>query len=299
MSVRRVSYYCVLCGGSAAFLAWAITAVVGMQGIESDFLFATVLGGMVGLVTTTALGTFDSFRNTSPHQRMPRILTGLLFGFLGGIAGGILCDLITKVSLYLRFFGWTILGMAIGATLNIYDLLQAKMSGKPIGLAGRKARYGLIGGALGGSAGGLLFSLFDLTGFRDSVPRFTLAISLVVMGSLIGLLVGLAQIILKEAWVRVESGFRPGREFVLSKVETTLGRAESCDLGLFGDPSIDRVHARIHQQENSILLADAGSEGGTFLNNRRVTEPTKLYAGDFIRLGGSVLLFGEREKSTG
>jgi MFS family permease len=292
-------YNCVLCGAWAAYLAWAITAAAGMQGIESDLLFVTVLGGTVGLVTSAALGTIDSVFNTSPSQRLPRILTVMLFGFLGGIAGGILCDLVTKLSPYLRFLGWTILGVAIGATINAYDVLQAKMSGRPIGLAGRKFRYGLVGGALGGSAGGLLFTLLDLIGLRDSIPRFALAVSFVVLGSLIGLLVGLAQIILKEAWIRVESGFRPGREFVLAKEETTLGRAESCDFGLSGDPSIDRVHARIHQQEGSFLLADAGSEGGTFLNNRRVTQPTKLYTGDVIRAGGSVLLFGEREKSSG
>ncbi len=103
--------------------------------------------------------------------------------------------------------------------------------------------------------------------------------------------------ILHETWIRVESGIRPGREIVLAKAITTLGRAESCDLGLFGDPSIEQMHARIHQHGIAYLLADADSAGGTFLNNRRVTQPTKLYTGDLIRLGGSVLLFGERPKS--
>jgi hypothetical protein len=299
MAFGKTVYHGVLCGAWAAFLAWVITAAAGMTNIESDILFATVLGGTIGLITSVSLGTLDSLFNTSPNQRLPRILTVLLFGFLGGIAGGILCDLVTKLTPYLRFLGWTILGVAIGATINSYDLILAKMSGRPIGLAGRKMRYGLVGGALGGSAGGLLFTLLDLTGLRDSMPRFALALSLVVLGSLVGLLVGLAQNILKEGWIRVESGSKPGLEFVLAKPETTLGRAESCDLGLLGDPTIDRVHARIHQQEGSFLLADAGSEGGTFLNNRRVTQPTKLYAGDYIRVGGSVLMFGEREKSSG
>jgi pSer/pThr/pTyr-binding forkhead associated (FHA) protein len=67
---------------------------------------------------------------------------------------------------------------------------------------------------------------------------------------------------------------------------------------LFGDNSIDRVHARIERQGESYFLADAGSEGGTFLNNRRLTQSTKLHAGDLIRLGGSVLMFGERAKAS-
>jgi Inner membrane component of T3SS, cytoplasmic domain len=147
---------------------------------------------------------------------------------------------------------------------------------------------------LGGAAGGLLFSLFDLVQVNSYLPRTSLALSLMILGLGIGLMVGLAQVVLKEAWIRVESGFRPGREVVLSKTETTIGRAEACDLGLFGDPSIDSVHARIERQGEAFFLTDVGSEGGTYLNNRRVAQATKLHAGDSIRVGSSLLLFGER-----
>jgi pSer/pThr/pTyr-binding forkhead associated (FHA) protein len=112
----------------------------------------------------------------------------------------------------------------------------------------------------------------------------------------VGLLAGAAQFITKEAWIQVESGFRPGREMVLEKAETTIGRAEFCDLGLFGDNSINPLHARIERQGESYFLTDAGSEGGTFLNNRRVTQSTRLHTGDLVRVGGSVLLFAERAK---
>lgn len=297
MSLQKTVYFFVLCGGWATFLAWAVTAAAGLHVVESDILFAGVLGGMSGLLIAAALGTFDSLLHTSPNHRIARILTGLLFGFVLGILGGVVCDVLTKISPALRFAGWMIFGAVIGAAINIYEVFQATLSSKSMGLAGRKLIYATIGGAMGGAAAGLLFSLFDLVGIRDSAPRFTLAISLVILGSFIGLLVGLAQMILKETWIRVESGIRPGREMVLAKAETTLGRAESCDLGLFGDPSIERVHARIHLHGNAYLLADADSAGGTFLNNRRVTQPTKLYTGDLIRVGGSVLLFGESPKS--
>ena len=32
---------------------------------------------------------------------------------------------------------------------------------------------------------------------------------------------------------------------ILTRPETTLGRSEACDLGLFGDPDVARMHARI------------------------------------------------------
>src|SRR5437764_1009636 len=65
------------------------------------------------------------------------------------------------------------------------------------------------------------------------------ATGFIALGLCIGLFVGLTQVVLKEAWIRVESGFRPGREMILCQPETTIGRAESCDIGLFGDPEIE------------------------------------------------------------
>ena len=126
--------------------------------------------------------------------------------------------------------------------------------------------------------------------------RSSLAIGLVILGACIGLLIGLAQVILKEAWVKVEAGFRPGRQLILSKAETTVGRAESCDLGLFGDSGVERLHARILLEDNRYLLADAQTPGGTFLNDARVDRPTPLRDGDTIRVGNSRLRFGERAR---
>jgi len=103
---------------------------------------------------------------------------------------------------------------------------------------------------------------------------------------------------LKEAWVRVDAGFRPGRELILTKPEITMGRAESCDIGLFGGQGVEKVHARITRQGNRYLLADAGTEGGTLLNGQRIAEPSPLRDGDRIQMGNCVLTFGERRRDS-
>ena len=54
---------------------------------------------------------------------------------------------------------------------------------------------------------------------------------------------------------------------MLTKDETTIGRAEACDIGLFGDNAIEKLHARIVQKGNRYLLADDDTPGGTFLND--------------------------------
>jgi hypothetical protein len=125
--------------------------------------------------------------------------------------------------------------------------------------ARRKLYNGLLGGALGGALGGFLFEQLSTL---ERLPRSSLALGLVILGVSIGLLIGLAQIILKEAWIKVEKGFRAGREMMLSKVETTIGRAESCDVGLFGDDAVERAHARIVLERKRYVLEDAGSPGG-------------------------------------
>jgi pSer/pThr/pTyr-binding forkhead associated (FHA) protein len=97
----------------------------------------------------------------------------------------------------------------------------------------------------------------------------------------------------------VERGFRRGRQLILAKAETTIGRAESCDIGLFGDPAVQRLHARIVLQGNRYVLADAGTPDGTFLNGTRISGPAPLRSGDEIRVGGSVLSFRERARRDG
>ncbi len=167
------------------------------------------------------------------------------------------------------------------------------MKGGELRVPLKKTLNGFLGGSLGGFLGGVLFGLMYP---NDKIPRTDLAIGLVILGLCIGLFVGLAQVFLKEAWLKVAQGFRAGRELLLSKDETTIGRAESCDLGMFGDNTIERLHARIVLKNNRYLLADAETPGGTFLNEERVTQPTPLTSGDTIRVGNSVLEFGERQK---
>src|SRR5439155_25558325 len=111
------------------------------------------------------------------------------------------------------------------------------------------------------------------------------ATGFVALGLCIGLLIGLAQVILKEAWLKVEEGFRPGRELILSKAEVTIGRGEGSDLGLYGDPGVDKSHARLVQQGDGWLLIDNSAGGTTYLNGQPILGATPLRSGDEIRMG--------------
>jgi hypothetical protein len=131
---------------------------------------------------------------------------------------------------------------------------------------------------------------------RDALPRWTLATGLVILGMSIGLLIGLAQVVLKEAWVRIEQGFKAGREMILNKPETTIGRAEGVDIALFGDMNVEKVHARIVLKGDRYMLVDSNTPGGTFINGERISGPTPLSSGDMIGVGRSMVRFEERGK---
>ncbi|MCA9053646.1 MAG: FHA domain-containing protein [Planctomycetaceae bacterium] len=66
-----------------------------------------------------------------------------------------------------------------------------------------------------------------------------------------------------------------------------VGRGEQCDLRL-ADPSASRVHCRLLSRDGKVILTDAGSRWGTFVNGERVTD-CELQTGDEITIGETTL----------
>jgi putative peptide zinc metalloprotease protein len=76
--------------------------------------------------------------------------------------------------------------------------------------------------------------------------------------------------------------------------DVTLGRAPGSTVVL-SDPSVSRVHARISAGNGEgVVLEDAGSSHGTYLDGVRVTAPVPLHDGAKIRLGDSELAVERR-----
>jgi hypothetical protein len=296
MSFQLFIYYCAVAGGWAAFAA-ALIVLGSVNEIRSPLLRASLTGAVLGAFVAAAVGFVDSILNDKGAARLLRTALCALLGAMAGVCGGLVGQILFDQFGLPILVGWVLAGTLIGASLGAFDVLRGA-SGGEMGAAFRKVLNGVIGGMLGGLLGGLPFSVVQSFQFLSELfPRSSLAACLVLLGVLIGLGIGLAQVILKEAWLKVEEGFRAGRELMLSKEETTIGRAESCDLGLFGDNTIQRVHARIVLKDNRYLLEHAGEEGETFLNDEPVrSKPVPLRAGDRIRIGKSVLQFGERQK---
>ena len=80
-----------------------------------------------------------------------------------------------------------------------------------------------------------------------------------------------------------------------AKVETIqlngtlqVGRAEACQIRL-PDTYASSFHARIYSRDGSWYIEDLGSTNGTYLNQRRITAPAELRAGDKVKIGKTTL----------
>ena len=288
MSFRLFIYYCALCGGWAAYLAWASAQLAGIDRL-GVLPRAAVIGALLGAFVAAAVGLIDSLLSATGAQRALRVLVSGGLGALGGGTGALAGQALYTYAGLPVVAGWVLAGVLIGAAIGAFDVFRAGSAA-----SFRKMRNGVLGGLLGGLIGGLPWTFLAAS---RTLSHSGLTIGLVLLGASIGLMIGLAQVVLKEAWLKVEEGFRPGRELLLTRDETTIGRAESCHLGLFGDGAVARLHARILVKNHRYLLAHAAEEGETFVNDEPVGDrPVPLRSGDAIRLGRNVLRFGERQK---
>ncbi len=304
MSFRLFVYYCSLVGAASALAGWALGRFLPYG---EGLLAQGVKGLYLGLALSLGLALVDALWNLSlvrvfaiAGRVLLAVLVGSMAGLLGALVGEGLFQLVQREPL--RLPGYVLVGLLIGLSVGVFDLLASLLANRDPRGALRKVKSGLIGGTLGGVLGGIISVLLHTSWkglFADKPAEKLLspsAAAFAALGACIGLLIGLAQVILKEAWVRVEEGFRPGRQQILARDEMTIGRAESCDIGLFGDALVEKLHARIRRLNGEFVLDDAGSATGTYVNGERLTAPRVLRSGDLIRVGRCLLSFGERAK---
>src|SRR5262245_38917606 len=80
------------------------------------------------------------------------------------------------------------------------------------------------------------------------------------------------------------------------KMKLTIGRSSRNDLAI-SDPFVSRVHAELKHEGEQVLLSDAGSANGTFLNGQRVRIPMLLQPGDLIRMGETEIEYNSGSKT--
>lgn len=71
--------------------------------------------------------------------------------------------------------------------------------------------------------------------------------------------------------------------WALAEPVTSIGRWEDNDV-VVDDRWVSRYHAQVRREEEKCIIEDLGSKNGTFVNGRRITEPTVLADGDEVQV---------------
>jgi ABC-type multidrug transport system ATPase subunit/pSer/pThr/pTyr-binding forkhead associated (FHA) protein len=86
------------------------------------------------------------------------------------------------------------------------------------------------------------------------------------------------------------------RELMFERAVTRIGRAPDNEI-VVPHPAVSNHHARIDRQGNRWVISDLGSTNGTFLNGRRVEQPTEFQPGDQIQIGTTVITAGSEARA--
>lgn len=80
------------------------------------------------------------------------------------------------------------------------------------------------------------------------------------------------------------SGLYAGQKLPIRMGETIIGRGTQVQLKL-NEATVSRRHATIIRTARGVYIRDDGSTLGTFVNGKRILNPTLLKAGDIIQIG--------------
>ncbi len=313
-------FYLLIAGGLGGLLGWLcsepfmpgeiLPVGVNINSAEWHELYRRIVfqQNLLGLFTGLFVGGLIGGASGWSQGSRAQIKRGLLWGSVAGaIAGTIGVQIAATVyswiqsvqprarenfigepvQLIARALGWGAFGMLLGAGQAVATR------------SWQRVRQGAIGGLIGGVIGGIAFEVVaPLTqgisqaaeSGRAEVGRFSRAVGLVCIGSGIGLFVGLTEFLLRSAWIRVLIGRNEGKEFLVDAPRTLIGRSESVDIPLFGDPSVVPQHAAIDRAGREYVLTAAGPQAPVFVNGQPVGQMA-LRDGDVMQIGQFQLQF--------
>jgi hypothetical protein len=265
-------------------------------------LLFPVVAALVGL----AIGAIDGLICRLPPRALLSGGVGLLIGFIGGFVSHILAGLvytplnklamghletdtgdITGFGMFVQMIGrgtaWMLAGVAMGLGQGI--ALRSK----------RLLLYGLIGGVVGGLLGGLLFDPLDLLLLGRDKPsahwaRFA---GIAIIGACVGAMIGVVELLARDAWLRMTQGPLAGKEFLIFKDLLKVGSSPRSDIYLFNDPAVAAHHATIRALGEECEI-EASSREHPLLVNDRVVKSSRLRHGDQITIGKTMFLFQKK-----
>jgi len=312
--IHKSWFNLMIAGALGAFIAWAVfepyfddeLVSVGQGFIAILMIFS--VGGLTGLM----IGCMEGILARNFVRALKAGGLGFLVGFGGGFVSAMVAGLLFT---FLDPLGIAIIGrevvedpasylsgflfLVIRRSLIWAGVFMAVGLGPGIALKSKKlAMNGFLGGLIGGAIGGFLFDPINyiVSGgtlmFGAEISR---AIGFSVVGGCAGLMMGLVEMISKEAWLVMTEGPLKGKQFIIYKDPTLIGSSPRSEIYLFKDPAIEPAHAVIHTIRDGYEIEDKDTPDGTWINGQRIKRK-RLMTGDEIRIGKARFTYSERPK---
>jgi two-component system, cell cycle response regulator len=91
-----------------------------------------------------------------------------------------------------------------------------------------------------------------------------------------------------RCWLTLLAGPEQGAVFRLEGSALTIGRSGSADVHV-GHEGLSRLHARLSRVGDVFVIEDLQSANGTYVRGQQVDGPTRVFDGDRVQLGQSVI----------
>jgi hypothetical protein len=287
-------FYLGAAGLLGAVAGWGICEPRFIDGGEGSRWGNTWLMPAVTMMMLTCFALAESIVERSVKKALTRLAMviplGVVFGFVFyGVANFVYLIGLGLVSglgvqtyrnpgwWFVRALAWAVFGVAAGLTYGL------------VGKSSKKAKFGVMGGAIGAFIGGLAFDPIAMAFDQGASSR---AFGLGMLGLAAGAAMGFVESALKDRWLYVSAGPLAGKQFILYKSTTTIGSDQGSDIYLFKDTSIAPQHAVIDiRGTQATLRATVPVYVSGVPTQLRV-----LLSGDTIQIGRYSFRYNERHR---
>ncbi len=271
----------------------------------ASLLLFAVVGAMIGL----AIGAADGVVCRVARRAILGGLIGALVGFVGGLFSGVLAGVLytpisTAAQEQLASPSQTVRSMGflfqMVARMLAWSLAGAAMGlGQGIALRSKKLlSHGFLGGLIGGMLGGLLFDPLDLVvlGADRVGADQARMIGIAVIGAAVGVMIGVVELLTRDAWLRMVEGPLAGKEFLMFREVMNIGASPRSEIYLFNDPKVAQNHATIRMIGDECEISARDAVSPLFVNGQAI-RTSRLRQGDRIQIGDTSFLFEQRQRS--
>lgn len=278
-----------LLGALGGFLGFVLSEMLAPGG-SSETLWGTVVHTawwtallmlpltLVLVVAENLLGMKGRWSRGLTSTFLPALLLGAFSGAVAQFfyATGLDAGVPRRI---MRSLGWALMGAGVGLILGWNDRSLAK------------AARGLLGGAVGGFIGGLLFDSFTALRFgEDDTGTVARLVGLTILGAAIGFMLRLSQEFFKDAWLLgTGKGRYEGKQYILAKPVVTLGRSDANDISLYHDDDVPLNAGALKRDGKGWRW-----EGESIRINGQAQTGAALKPGDRLTLGNTELMFQQK-----